>query len=190
MTTESEYFITELRIGTQTHLIENIDLWHLTQSNDLLSNNTFLSKGISYSISYINQMENLGNAVSSYGLEAMHHNKEQAWEEVRKKYFTDLPSRINAMFFFESKDDADRALQEWFPDQHRLVVRAQPLVGCRRFRADARWLDNVTPENIRIRAQEYWEGKITTDPRIEIVIHGQVYFPEWQTWTRLMSPTL
>jgi len=168
--------------------IINRDYWHLTHDSGMLPHNVFLSKGFSFSISAVNLMDNLQGAVTPYGSGALFADKEQAWEAIRKAEFPDLPTRINALFLFESREVAQRATAEWFDKENRVLVRAQLANGSRTFRADARWLDGATTDNAEHRARRYWSGEMTPDPVPEIIVCGLVYFPDWEEWAKLMTP--
>lgn len=79
-------------------------------------------------------------------------------------------------------------MHEWFPDESRLLVRVNIQSGAIVFRGDATWLDTVSPQNAQNRARHYWQDDVTSKPRPEIIVYGQLYFPDWTEWARLMSP--
>ena len=168
--------------------MENSDYWHLTHAKGILSHNVFLGKGHYFSVSEINRDPILKNAVTGYGHHAQFDNKERAWERIRRSEFPDLPTRVNAIFLFESEKDGERAKSEWFNDDARLLVQVNILPGSRLHRADARWLDLEHANDAQERARSYWGGEMTSDPRVEIVVSGRVYFPGWENWARLMTP--
>ena len=82
-----------------------------------MSHNVFLGKGYYFSVSEINRDPILKNAVTGYGHHAQFDNKEVAWERIRKTEFPDLPTRVNAIFLFESEKDGKRAKSDWFNDE-------------------------------------------------------------------------
>ena len=152
--------------------------WHLTNPGSILLHNVRLSKGWLPSVSLIAKGD-LKNAVTPYAMVNANSEKERLWEEVRKKQFTDRPSRIKAFFAFVSKEDAERAMPEWFPGENKVPVECSVVEGSSVHVADARYLDHDEP-HWRDAATRYWQGDRTEDPRLEAVIDGLVYFPKWE----------
>jgi hypothetical protein len=189
MTTEQESdLLTEAEYQGRKCFIINRDYWHLTHDGGVLPHNVFISEGFSLSISAVNLLENMAEAVTLYGAGARFADKEKAWEEIRKAEFPALPTRINALFLFETKELAQRATADWFGNDNRPLVRAQLVDGSPIFRADAKWLDGATSNNVKDRARKYWLGEMTPDPMPEIIVCGLVYFPDWQQWAKFMAP--
>lgn len=152
--------------------------WHLTHRGDILLHNVRLRKGWGYSVSAFAKGE-LENAVRPYSLVNANSERERLWEEVRAAHFTDCPSRIKALFASVSKEDAEWAMREWFTEQDRIVVEMKAAVGAKVHVADTRLLDCAEPQ-WREAAIRYWNGDRTDDPRLEVVIDGWVYFPNWE----------
>ncbi|MCY1371196.1 hypothetical protein D9M68_523400 [compost metagenome] len=152
--------------------------WHLTDRDGLLLNNVRVGKGWFPSVSHFAKGE-MANAVTPYSLKNARSEKERFWEEIRATQFDKLPSRINALFGFLSKDDAERAVREWFRGEEKLVVEIRVAKQAKTHLADARHLDRHEPE-WRNAAMDYWEGRVTEDPRPEVIIDGWVFFPGWE----------
>jgi Protein of unknown function (DUF2971) len=187
MTEQESDVLIEAEYQGRRCFIINRDYWHLTHGGGMLPHNVLLAKGFSFSISAVNVMENMEGAVTQYGAGALFADKERAWERIRKAEFPNLPTRINALFLFESKELAQQATAEWFGNDNRLLVRAQLVDGSRTFRADAKWLNGATADNAEDRARRYWSGEMSPDPFPEIIVCGLVYFPDWEQWGELMT---
>lgn len=152
--------------------------WHLADPNSFLLHNAFLSKGLCFSISAVNQMPNLENAVSPYALRAMTDEKEGVWEHVRTNEFPDLPSRKGAFFFLDDIELANQLKETWFKGQEKHVLEAYIRDDSNLHRADSRWLDCI-PENWEENALRYWKGDMNENAIPEVLVHGAVYFPGW-----------
>ena len=90
--------------------------WHLAHPTaGFVSHNTVLSEGLCWSISRVNQMPGLENALSPYALRFIAGDaKEHAWERVRQENFENLPSRRGAIFVFDDREFAERMRMAWF----------------------------------------------------------------------------
>ena len=152
--------------------------WHLAHPNSLLLHNAPLSKGFCFSISFVNQMPNLENAVSPYALRVMFDEKEGVWEHVRKNKFPDLPSRKGAFFLLDDIELANQLNETWFKGEERHVLETYIRDGSNLHRADSRWLD-CTTENWEENAMRYWKGDMNENAISEVLVHGAVYFPGW-----------
>ncbi len=186
MTEDTGDVLIEATFQGKTCFIIDKDYWHLTHLKSLLVNNVRVGHGFSWSVSAMNLADNLGSAVTPYGLNARFSDKEADWERIRKTEFSSLPTRVNALFLFDSKELAQKATADphWFGNENRHLVRAQLVDGCRVFRADTKWLDGATPDNLADRAKKYWSGEMTTDAMPEIIVCGLAFFPDWQYWAR------
>jgi hypothetical protein len=157
------------------------DFWHVSpRAGSFLFNNAFLGEGVVMTISAINSVPGLEKVVSPYGIKAQNDSKEQEWERIRRMSYDKLPSRINGMYLFDNKETAITAAQAWFPGENRKLLEAQIIASSRVARADARLLD-CTQEYWSRNAHKYWQGEITSEPFIEIIVEGSVYFPGWKS---------
>jgi hypothetical protein len=127
----------------------------------------------------------LGNYMAEYNLE-LHRN----W------YFNSHPSRLNAIFLFERKDDANKYRKRNFDHVGNRVLKAAKSVGSYVYsRHDSSWIDFLRlpgwkdKETIFNACNAYWEGKQvidyglehfgkrwTEDPIREILFNGTISF--------------
>jgi len=145
----------------------------------MLINNARVGQGICYSMSVINR--DAPDAVSLQSLKGRTDAKEIAWEAARASGAPSLPTRNGAFFLFDDEDLAVDRSARWFQGQQRLLVRARIVVGSTVFRGDAEWLHVDEPEQWPDRARRYWSGEMTETPSPEVLVHGALYFPDWQT---------
>ncbi|MCV3239685.1 hypothetical protein [Mesorhizobium sp. ZC-5] len=153
--------------------------WHLTDRSAFLLNNVHLGKGWTASHSFTARFDGLAEIGTPYAFHASRDDKEQQWESVRNERFSHLPSRQKALFLFTSKDDGERAMEEWFPGCEKLLLEARITSATAVHVADARHLETTQPLWPEA-ALLYWEGILTPDPRLEVVVDGPIYFPNWQ----------
>lgn len=163
----------------QLHQLLPGEYWHLTHPNGILLSNVRLAEGIGTSISAINRIPGLELAVSRYAMRVMGDAKEQTWEAARLAIAPNLPSRKGAVFLFEGKDQAETAMQTWFPTETRTLIKARIVEGATIHVADARLLDGGE-EDWHARARDYWQATMTATPFREVLVDGFVYFPGWR----------
>lgn len=112
--------------------------------------------------------------------------KEDLWEAVRVKTDRDaLPSRRNGFYAFRSADEAHEAAKIWGLGD-RLLVEVEPAEDAKVHQADAKLLD-CTQDQWEANAEKYWQGEYTSNPLIEVIISGYLYFPAWQTFPSLFK---
>ncbi|WP_155982397.1 hypothetical protein [Xanthobacter sp. 126] len=169
----------EMNVRGHIFRIMPIYLWHATHAKGILLNTARLGQGIVYSISYIRELE-LDGAITSYGAFNSNPDKEDAWEKIRLAEFPFLPTRKHSIFLFDCSDDAELACRTWFANECRLIVKAQIVVGSTVHIADTSWLD-CEPDQWESHARAYWRGEVTNSPRREVIVHGPVYFPDWES---------
>ncbi len=153
--------------------------WHLAHPGSFLLHNVFLSKGWCSSISYINTMPNLENAVSPYSLRAMFDEKERVWENVRKNKFPYLPSRKGAIFLLDDFEFSNQLNETWFRGEERLVLEVYVKEDSILHTADSLWLDCIS-EHWEENALRYWKGDMRENAIPEVLVHGDVYFQDWE----------
>jgi len=159
--------------------------WHVVPSAgewaETFFNNVRAGQGELPSVSVFNQVyEGSAEALSGYGMKSRRDEKEQRFERVRSDRFSEKPSRIDALFLFDELGYAEDAAVQWFANEKRLIVKARILSGARIHRGDARFLDVAEVQGYDFCALAYWRGEITPEPRPEIIVHGRVYFPQWE----------
>ena len=155
--------------------------WHLTQADSFLLRNAFLGKGFTSTMSAVAAATSNTGFVSPYQTLNVNKEKEELWEKVRQDIAPTQPSRLGAIFMFEDETAVERARQRWFKDEQRLAVRvmAFPPPVSLLHRADTEWL-NYPREEWGEAAAHYWHGTVSQSPLFELVVHGQVYFPDWE----------
>ena len=135
----------------------------------------FLGKGLSPTLSALG----LADAVTPYSLGGRQNPKELLWDDVRKNINKRLPSRLGAMFLVTSEEHAHAIKAKWFANEERIILRARVAVGSVTFIADAKLLDAAQPD-WQTSAERYWKAEASSDPRPEVIVHGRVYFPDWE----------
>lgn len=103
-----------------------------------------------------------------------HYFGEFAWEMVRSLEFPDKPSRMDSVFLFKSKKDAD-IFRKQYRDLRFETVQVDLLDG-NSAEFDMNWFSNV-PSNISVSemqeyARKYWKQEMTETPIIEILHKG------------------
>ena len=153
--------------------------YHFTSPNDSLLWNVRLAEGLCPSVSFQALVAGMDGLTTLYAIANSESPKEELWEHIRISDFPLLPSRLKALFLFESIEVANAARQWWFPNEKRLLLEARILFGARIHIADAKWLDSPESE-WESAARNYWSGVLTHEPMPEVIVHGCVYFPSWK----------
>lgn len=154
--------------------------WHLAARDSLLLHNVPLSQGVSLSMSMLRQQEGMQDAVTPYLVAHGQSAKELIWEQARRPAGDTLPSRLGAMFVVESRAIAEMLASLWFAGEDRHLLAVRVVAGSAVARLDARWLDGEGRDWPH-RAASYWRGELTDNPLPEVLVHGVVYFPDWQS---------
>ena len=155
--------------------------YHLTNPINGFLWNTYLGKGITHSISEIARQEGMEGASTIYSFANSESKKEEFWEQVRKEKFPNLPTRIKALFLFDNRDIADTFKTRWFSNEKRLMVELRIIKSSSLHKVDMRWLDRFEHQ-WEFAARQYWKGIMTDNPLPEIILNGQIYFPNWQEY--------
>ncbi len=155
------------------------EFWHLADKNSLIFHNAPLSNGYVPSISMM-AIGELSDCTTPYAALTREHRKEAILEEVRARQFDHLPSRFKSFNCFASRPDAERASHEWFSGHSKEFVRLSIVEGAKLHVGDSKLLD-AYEDAWEDMAQQYWSGAITENPLLEIIVHGCVYFPDWQS---------
>ena len=161
-------------------LISGVLGWHWTQPSSFLLHNVFLGKGHTPSASLMAAAHS--GFVSNYQVLNRQPDKEALWERVRAEIAPALPSRLGAFFMFEDLETAERGRQRWFSTASLIAVRAVALAprSATLHRGDTAWLDLPETE-WREAAIRYWQGTASQAPLFEMLVHGQIFFPDWET---------
>lgn len=167
--------------------------WHVIGDDvhaGMMLNNTRLRKGMLWTGEIMRQilgpLQSKHMIISPYATFNTQPQKEKIWEDIRLSEYPNLPSRREALFLFETKDDLERASQKWWPGRPRRCLQAVVQQGFVH-KADACLLDCFEPE-WPDKARAYWSGGRTADPLFEVVVQGAIYFPEWETFPMLFPP--
>jgi hypothetical protein len=154
--------------------------WHFASASDwsVFFNNVKTGKGIIHSVSYMIQLDpNLSSATTPYDIVNGNTDKEVTYERVRSERFAHLPSRKKSLFVFPDKETAEQANKVWFPGEGRIAYEAWIMRHSNTHIGDSRWLNE---EDWGVAAEKYWAGVMTDSPLVEVVVHGTLYFPNWE----------
>lgn len=117
--------------------------------------------------------------------------RELIFEEVRNLNFPSLPSRKKCIYLFNYEDvpftNLVQTLKRMNLIQGKLFeVHVDPNKACLHT-ADAVWLDGIflKYEEMRERAQDYWLGKLTSDPKVEVLLEGEYIVAQERNWNYL-----
>lgn len=160
-------------IRNVAHNFEAGDYWHLTAPGSHLHHNARVLSGLVPSISGI------PGAVSRYSFANRTNPKEILWDSTRLKSFATKPSRFNSFFCFNSEASAEKASVKWFGGEKRERLKCKILLGANFGHFDSVLLDGAEDKWLA-NAERYWSGETTGDPLIETIVHGSIYFPDWQ----------
>jgi hypothetical protein len=165
-------------------------VWHLVPPDDgstFFYHNLYLAKGFLSSISlWIEHDPNLANAHSRYSAFNIEKEKEAVFERIRAERFPSHPSRLKALFVFKGESDVSRALNEWYKNVARNVYGARILTHSKVHVGDSIWLNCADWEE---GAEKYWRGDLADTSLPEVIVHGTLYFPKWQEFSKLSSPS-
>jgi hypothetical protein len=154
--------------------------WHLVPPSgfnvDMFKNNVRVGKGALLSVSVgIAAEPHLENAQTLYSLSRIEDLEERLFEEVRRKNFPHLPPRIKTLYVFDEYSLAERAQAEWFQNDPKEVHECRIIKGSNFFRADTIWL-NGSQDQWQERVSRYWNGEMSDNPFIEVLVHGALCF--------------
>ncbi|PLK49559.1 hypothetical protein C0V76_03735 [Uliginosibacterium sp. TH139] len=103
------------------------------------------------------------------------------FEEIRSARYPTCPPRLKSLYVFDDYALVERALREWFQNERKVVRECRLLVGAVTHKADTAWL-NAHPAQWAQFAERYWVGEMTDNPFPEVLVHGALYFPEWESF--------
>jgi len=163
--------------------------WHLVPvsgtSADIFKNNVRVGKGALLSISAgIESEPAIHNAQTPYSLANIDNPKEKAFEIIRQKQYAMLPSRLKSLYVFDDYTLVERAINEWFSNESKAIRECRLLTGSISHKADTSWL-NCMDHQWEEYAKNYWNGKDSNTPFHEVLVHGVIYFPDWEQWTNV-----
>ncbi|MCH7772650.1 MAG: DUF2441 domain-containing protein [Bacteroidetes bacterium] len=166
--------------------IDDKKYWHLVPvsgfSADIFKNNVRVGKGALLSVSAgIEAEPEIHNAQTPYSLANINNPKENTFEEIRQQKYPMLPSRIKNLYVFDDYNLVKRAMNELFSNDTKSIHECRLLTGSVTHKADTTWL-NCTQDQWETYANQYWGGVDSNSPFHEILVHGVIYFPDWQEW--------
>ncbi|MDQ1353748.1 MAG: hypothetical protein QG657_4055 [Acidobacteriota bacterium] len=167
-------------------VIDDATYWHLVSTEYLcltiFYNNVRVGKGELPSVSAEIEAEpHTHNMQTPYSITHDDDEKEKFFEDIRSKRFQHCPSRLKALYVFDDYSLAQRALVEWYPNEKKIVYECRILPGSLTHKADTVWL-NASRDQWVVNAMRYWEGAMTEMPFPEVIVHGAIYFPEWESF--------
>lgn len=160
--------------------------WHIVPSSGQFSvvfkNNVYFGKGALSTISAAILAEpEISNAQTPYSWTKRNDKKEKVFEEIRSKYFPNRPPRLKSIYVFDNYTYVEKAMNTWFSSEDKTVYECRVILESVIHRADTTWLN--CPENQwESCAKNYWKGKMSKDPFPEVIVHGAIYFPDWNEW--------
>lgn len=113
-----------------------------------------------------------GNAASPYQAFNQNQDKEQFFEKIRSQHYSDLPSRLGAIFLFPDLKTATLANKLWW-NETRSLHEARSKYCYSKFIADSEWL-NCTKNDWESCAHSYFNCERTKTPLLEIIFVGIV----------------
>lgn len=159
--------------------------FHLVDLNapegQIFLHNLKLGRGKLTSISLTCEIEKNSGFQTKYSASCLllgnNKEKESTWEEVRKKSYPSLPSRMKSLYLFDNEELAITKNKQWF-DSKRVIIKVEVAKGSTIHKADAIWLDCNTSQ-YQVHAENYWAGNTTPSPCWEILVHGVVQVIDW-----------
>lgn len=163
-------------------LIDDQPYWHLVSPGVFFYNNVRVGKGALLSVSQAIEAEPaIANAQTPYSATRLYDPKEAVFEEIRRTKFPKSPQRLKTLYVYDDYALAHRALTEWFSGSPKIIYECRILLGSVLHRADTVWL-NSQPNEWEESAEKYWQGIMTPNPFPEILVHGTLYFPNWESF--------
>lgn len=163
--------------------IDDEPYWHVVGSLWLFYNNVRVGKGALLSVSAgIEAEPHIHTAQTPYSLARRDDAKEALFEDIRRTKFPYHPSRLKTLYVFDDYSLVQRALDEWFPSEEKIVHECRLLQGSVTHRADTVWLNSL-PIQWAEYAGRYWDGSMSETPFPEVLVHGAIYFPDWEMFS-------
>ena len=164
--------------GVECKLLPGM-FYHLTHRDSVLFWNVFLRKGFLTSESVTAQTDGLQDVTTLYASTRQDDPKDQIWEGIRESEHPHKPSRMKTLFLFDDRDTGLHAKESWFPGEERHLLTIRVLWGSQIHKGDSKWLDSYEHE-WEAKARKYWAGEMTDETMPEVILHGAVYFPDWE----------
>lgn len=163
--------------------IDDTPYWHLVKGPWLFYHNVRLGKGAIFSISAVIETDPcITNAQTPYSSNRINDAKEMIFEKIRRNKFPNHPPRLKIFYVFDDSSLANRALIEWFPNENRIIHECRIIPGAIIHKVDAALL-NASTDQWAKNAERYWKGEMTEQPFPEVLVHGGLYFPDWESFS-------
>ncbi|MBS7811222.1 DUF2441 domain-containing protein [Roseococcus pinisoli] len=173
-----------------------IDAWHFADAYTL--DRARLNKGFFQSVSAKLPGELNCWTISSkhfadaqYGANGMlfkvfnsHANRIEIFELIRKEVAPTAPSRNDCFFAFASRADAVVAQSSWQSFGGLRLEQVQIQDDANVFLGDADLYTNAGTAGLWVRdaAYRFWLGRRSANPKMEYLVGGTVYFPNWESF--------
>jgi len=123
--------------------------------------------------------------VAPYEALTVHKEKEAAFERIRAEHFPRCPSRLGALFLFESHEAANAGNANFFGGQ--LTILEAELVNVHAIgRFDMRLLE-IKEDRWDEFAHHYWSGHASTEPLWEVVLDGSIRLRGWEPYGKRLG---
>ena len=160
--------------------------WHLVPSDgmsaQIFRNNVRVGKGALLSVSAgITVEPEIWNAQTPYSMVRINDEKERIFEQTRQAEFPACPPRMKTLYVFDTLDLVERASEEWFQNERKIIHGCRVISGAVTHKADTVWL-NSTEDQWLVNSRKYWNGTMSDNPFPEVLVHGAIYFPDWEEW--------
>lgn len=166
------------------HQLTDNAYFHWADESATLCHNAKLGRGVTMSVSAMVAVSGIAGFTTPYAAMGPEKEKEAVWEAVRSADFAYKPTRDRAFFCFANKETAQVAKARWFPEARKTLLQVRMTSSTAVCYADSRWLDCAKPEWVSA-SRNYWMGLETTDPLIEVIACGPLYFPEWESFSTI-----
>lgn len=162
---------------------ESQPYWHMVGTPRLFYNNVRIGEGAVLSVSLaIETQPHIHDAQTPYSFARRDAEKENVFEEIRHARYPHRPSRLKTLYVFDDYKLVERALIEWFPNEHRAVHECRVWSDSNVHKADSTWL-NALPKEWAVNAEKYWGGGMSEKSFPEVLVHGILYFPGWEDFS-------
>jgi hypothetical protein len=182
------------------------EFWYMAPKRNILLHNAVCGKGIVPAMGVLLK----GIAIKSVKENPKACKAEELFEEIRSKDYSDLPSRLRCYFLSISKEVAEQRSKKWRErvnlgkscqlmtwQDTRILTKCYLILNSGKYHlANIKEYEKAAEENdenlIKQYAGRYWgkgfsEAKFL-DERIELLADSALYFPEWETFSKMELP--
>jgi hypothetical protein len=107
------------------------------------------------------------------------------FEEARRIYAPDAPSRLSALYLADNSQTGRRMLKETFPG--RIILEVETKIILRSIKADMRWVEEYRKTHLKEILEKYWEGLPMGEegPQWEYLIDGVIQMKDMKQLERI-----